>query len=193
MYLSDTKVYERGADMTVGEKIRAYRNLRGISQKTLGELADMNEVTIRKYEAGDRNPKPDQLLKIANALGVSINLFMDFDIETVSDVLSLIFKMDEQVDLEFQGKKNSKGVIDSKTLTLRFNHPQINERLAKWAQAKAALQKTIDSRHEFGSDEEYNAEVAELMEMCERIKQSLVDSNLVVKKGAELLHTKNVL
>ena len=108
---------------------------------------------------------------------------MDFNIETVSDVLSLIFKMDEQVDLEFQGKKNSKGVIVPKTLTLRANHPQINERLAKWAQAKAALQKTIDSRHEFGSDEEYNAEVAELMEMCERIKQSLVDSNLIVKKG----------
>ena len=175
--------------MTVGEKIRAYRTLRGISQKTLGELAEMNEVTIRKYEAGDRNPKPDQLLKIANALGVSINLFLNFDIETVSDVLSLIFKMDEQVDLEFQGKKNSKGVIDPKTLTLRFNHPQINERLAKWAQAKAALKKTIDSRHEFASDEEYNAGVAELMEMCERIKQSLVDSNLVVKRKSEGLNT----
>ncbi len=113
--------------MTVGEKIKTYRTMRGISQKMLGELAGgINEVTIRKYEAGDRNPKPDQLLKIANALGISINLFMDFDIETVSDVLSLIFKMDEQIDVEFQGKKNSKGVIDPKTLTLRFNHPQIN-------------------------------------------------------------------
>lgn len=176
--------------MTVGEKIRAYRTLRGISQKTLGELADMNEVTIRKYEAGDRNPKPDQLLKIANALGISINLFMDFDIETVSDVLSLIFKMDEQVDLEFQGKQNSKGVIDPKTLTLRFKQTQINERLAKWAQAKAALQKTMNSRHEFGSNKEYNAEVAELTEMLERIKQSLVDSNLVVIKGTYEISTK---
>ena len=104
--------------MTVGEKIKTYRTMRGISQKMLGELAGgINEVTIRKYEAADRNPKPDQLLKIANALGISINLFMDFDIETVSDVLSLIFKMDEQIDVEFQGKKNSKGVIDPKTLT----------------------------------------------------------------------------
>jgi hypothetical protein len=34
---------------------------------------------------------------------------MDIDIETVSDVFTLIFKIDEQVDLEFQGKKNSKG------------------------------------------------------------------------------------
>ena len=73
---------------------------------------------------------------------------------------------------------------------MRFNHPQINERLAKWAQTKAALQKTIDSKDEFSSDEEYNAEVAELMEMCERIKQSLVDSNLMVKKETEGLNTR---
>ena len=47
--------------MTIGEKIRTLRNSRGYSQKLLGELAGgINEVTIRKYEAGDRNPKPDQ-------------------------------------------------------------------------------------------------------------------------------------
>jgi hypothetical protein len=41
-----------------------------------------------------RNSKPDQLLKIANAPGISINIFIDFDIETVSDILSLLFKLD---------------------------------------------------------------------------------------------------
>ena len=35
------------------------------------------------------------LTKITNALGISTNVFMDFDIETVSDGLSLILKMDE--------------------------------------------------------------------------------------------------
>lgn len=80
--------------------------MRGISKKMLRELTgDINEVTIRKYEAGDRYPKPDQLLKIANVLGICINFFMDFDIETVSDVLSLIFKLDKQIDLDFRGKK----------------------------------------------------------------------------------------
>ena len=34
--------------MTVGEKIKTYRKMRGISQKTLGKLAGgINEVTIR--------------------------------------------------------------------------------------------------------------------------------------------------
>ena len=71
--------------MTVGEKIKYYRNIRGISQEMLGNLSGINPATIKKYEYGIRNPKPDQLLKITNALGISINLFMDFDIETVSD------------------------------------------------------------------------------------------------------------
>lgn len=70
--------------MTIGEKIKTYRNIRSISRKALGEFAGINEVTIRKYELGDKNPKPDQLLKIANALVIGINVFMDFDIEMVS-------------------------------------------------------------------------------------------------------------
>ena len=69
--------------MTTGEKIKHFRNLRGISQETLGQLSGINSATIKKYEYGIRNPKPDQLMKIANALGISINVFMDFDIETV--------------------------------------------------------------------------------------------------------------
>jgi len=51
--------------------------------------------TIKKYEYEIRNTKPDQLLKIANALGISINIFMNFYIETVSNVLSLLFKLDD--------------------------------------------------------------------------------------------------
>ena len=70
--------------------------------KMLGELVGgINEVTIRKSKAGDRNSKPEQLRKIANALGININIFVDFDIERVSDVLSLILKMAEQLDIEF--------------------------------------------------------------------------------------------
>ena len=51
--------------MTTGEKIKYFRNMRGISQETLGQLSGINSATIKKYEYGIRNPKPDQLLKIA--------------------------------------------------------------------------------------------------------------------------------
>lgn len=172
--------------MTVGEKIRTYRKMRGISQKMLGQLAGgINEVTIRKYEAGDRNPKPDQLLKIADALGISINIFMDFDIETVSDVLSLIFKMDEQLDVEFTGKKNKKGEYAPDSIALKFNNSLINEKLAKWARTKDLVQQTVDARDKFDTEEEYQNEVADMQEMADEIKQHLMDSSIVVKKGTE--------
>ena len=160
--------------------------MRGISQKMLGQLAGgINEVTIRKYEAGDRNPKPDQLLKIADALGISINIFMDFDIETVSDVLSLIFKMDEQLDVVFTGKKNKKGEYAPDSIALKFNNPLINEKLAKWARTRDLVQQTVDARDKFDTEEEYQNEVADMQEMADEIKQHLMDSSIVVKKGTE--------
>ena len=75
----------------VGKKIRAYREFRGYSQIQLAELSGINVGTIRKYELGIRNPKPNQLEKIATALGLNVSVFLDFNIETVGDVLSLLF------------------------------------------------------------------------------------------------------
>ncbi len=83
----------------VGKKIRAYREFRGYSQIQLAELSGINVGTIRKYELGIRNPKPDQLEKIATALGLNVSVFLDFNIETVGDVLSLLFSIDNSVNL----------------------------------------------------------------------------------------------
>ena len=59
----------------VGKKIRAFREFRGYSQIQLAELSGINVGTIRKYELGIRNPKPDQLEKIATALGLNVSVF----------------------------------------------------------------------------------------------------------------------
>ena len=58
----------------VGKKIRAFREFRGYSQIQLAELSGINVGTIRKYELGIRNPKPDQLEKIATALGLNVSV-----------------------------------------------------------------------------------------------------------------------
>ena len=89
-------------------------------------LSGINSATIKKYEYGIRNPKPDQLLKIANALGISINIFMDFDIETVSDVLSLLFKLDDQIDMKFEADKDDEGNFKPATVKLSFKNNLIN-------------------------------------------------------------------
>ena len=85
--------------MTIGEKIKYFRTLHGFTQDQLIQATGLSISTLQKYESDERKPKPEQLLKISQALGISINVFMDFDIHTVSDLLSLIFKMNEQLDL----------------------------------------------------------------------------------------------
>ena len=117
--------------MTTGEKIKYFRNMRGISQETLGQLSGINSATIKKYEYGIRNPKPDQLLKIANALGISINIFMDFDIETISDVLSLLFKLDDQIDMKFEADQDDSAISSD----CRTGHRQTPQTLSAFPTA----------------------------------------------------------
>ena len=175
--------------MTTGEKIKHFRNLRGISQETLGQLSGINSATIKKYEYCIRNPKPDQLLKIANALGISINIFMDFDIETVSDVLSLLFKMDEQTDMTFEAEKDADGKYIPSTMKISFSHPAINKKLCTYLKAKL-LQKNVEENNYQFSEDQQSETIEAISADMEDIKNQLLDDNMIVKKGTKGLSVK---
>ena len=84
--------------MTTGEKIKYFRNMRGISQEMLGQLSGINSATIKKYEYGIRNPKPDQLLKIANALGINDgNLSRKLRVELTEEKKAEIYKIIDEL------------------------------------------------------------------------------------------------
>lgn len=175
--------------MTTGEKIKYFRNMRGISQEMLGQLSGINPATIKKYEYGIRNPKPDQLLKITNALGVSINVFMDFDIETVSDVLSLLFKMDEQIDMNFEAEKDENGNYIPSTLKISFTHPAINKKLCTYLKAKQLQENVENNKYNF-TEEQRDEAYQSLESDIEEIKNHLLDDNMVVKKGSKGISVK---
>ena len=63
--------------MDVGERIRLYRNLKGLTQTQLAELADIHPVSIRKYEAGMMKPREAQIRKLADALGINTFALQD--------------------------------------------------------------------------------------------------------------------
>lgn len=58
--------------MTIGEKIRNYRKVAGLTQKRLGELCGVATGTVQQYELGKRQPRIEQLQKIADVLKVQI-------------------------------------------------------------------------------------------------------------------------
>lgn len=92
--------------MNTGEIIKYFRLARNMTQEQLAQDAEISFSTLRKYEANERNPKYEQLSKIADALGISVNLFMDFEIQSVSDLFSILFQMEGQADLEIATSKD---------------------------------------------------------------------------------------
>ena len=72
--------------MTVGERIRAVRKERGMTQKEVADICGMADSAIRKYESGRQMPKMKTLQRIADALGVPWMYLFD-PIAAFSDAL----------------------------------------------------------------------------------------------------------
>ena len=114
---------------SIADKIKRYRKINNMSQEELSTLSGINVSTIKKYECGYRNPKPDQLVKIANALNVSVLVFLSFDLTTTSDILALLIKLAENSDLEIECQKDNSDNYVTNTISLSFKDPVINQTL----------------------------------------------------------------
>lgn len=62
--------------MTIGDRIKQVRTEKGLTQKQLGELSKTSEGTVRQYEIGKRQPRIEQLKRIADALGVGVSYLL---------------------------------------------------------------------------------------------------------------------
>lgn len=57
--------------MTIGEKIKKVRSLRGLTQKELGLLIGLSNIRVQQYESGYRIPQGKIMKDICDALEVS--------------------------------------------------------------------------------------------------------------------------
>ena len=166
----------------VGKKIRAYREFMGLSQVQLAELSGINVGTIRKYELGIRNPKPQQLEKIADALGLNISLFLDFNIETVGDVLSLLFSIDNAVDLSVSSIVSNEE--NNQTTNFTFKNKTLQNMIEKWCEFKSNYEKEKKKILLIEDKELQKQELAKLELSQEewKLRSITINSNISVKK-----------
>ena len=85
--------------MTIGEKIKKVRKLKGLSRSELAFLCGMSEYTIRSYEQGIRTPSDSQLDKIALALEVDIHAISNPSLDSRIGVAHTLFELEEQFGL----------------------------------------------------------------------------------------------
>lgn len=62
----------------IGKRIKSARQKAGMSQEELAQAIGSTKSAVSRYEAGKRQPRYDQLLNIADALGVSVHALVDW-------------------------------------------------------------------------------------------------------------------
>lgn len=101
--------------------IKKYRKARKLTMEQLSEKSGINLSTLKKYETDNRNPKLEQLSKIAEALEVSVFEFLDIEVKSVNDIISLVNKMNIATD------------IDNDKVCISFKNKEINNCLKEYA------------------------------------------------------------
>ena len=85
--------------MAIGERIRFFRNLKGMTQKLLGVKVGFPEKTadirLAQYESGTRTPKSDLTQSLADALGVSTMALNVPDIDSDIGFMHTLFALED--------------------------------------------------------------------------------------------------
>lgn len=85
--------------MAIGERIRFFRNLKGMTQKHLGIQVGFPEKTadirMAQYESGSRTPKADLVKNLADVLDVSPLALSVPDIESYYGLMHTLFTLED--------------------------------------------------------------------------------------------------
>lgn len=139
-------IYKDGFTMTLGDKIRKYRNLKAWTQKDLGLKIGFSAATadsrIRKYEKDIMAPKDDIRNKLSSVLDVDIEAISDISITSFKDLMYVFFELEEKLGMEIEKR-------DGKTyLSFDDSNSEINTLITYlniWKNQKAALLPNSDN------------------------------------------------
>lgn len=74
--------------MELSERIKMFMKEKGLSQKELAKLSGITEASMSKYLSGERTPRIDVIVNLANALQITTDELIGNDIE--NDQMNLI-------------------------------------------------------------------------------------------------------
>ena len=137
--------------MAIGERIHFFRNMRGMTQKYLGQLLGFPEksadVRLAQYETGARTPKADLPASLANALDVSPQALAVPDIDSYIGLMHTLFTLEDRYGLQID---EADGEVCLK-VDVRKNKDaaELHKMLCSWRQAAAMLKTGEISQEEY--------------------------------------------
>lgn len=78
----------------IGERIKEARQERGLSQEELAQIINSTKSAISRYESGKRQPRLDQLQRIANALNVTVGFLQGYESMDSKQIIDALKRKD---------------------------------------------------------------------------------------------------
>ena len=137
--------------MAIGERIRFFRNLRGMTQKYLGQVVGFPEKTadirMAQYESGSRTPKAELAESLAGALGVSPLALSVPDIDSYLGLMHTLFTLEDRYGLTVETGENGVSLrVDPRK---GKDAAELSEMLTAWAQQAEKLRNGDISREDY--------------------------------------------
>ena len=137
--------------MAIGERIRFFRNLRGMTQKYLGTVVGFPEKTadirMAQYESGSRTPKSELTENLAGVLGVSPLALSVPDIDSYLGLMHTLFTLEDRYGLTIEKGENGVSMrVDSRK---GKDTAELSEMLNAWAEQAEKYHNGDISRDEY--------------------------------------------
>lgn len=137
--------------MAIGERIHFFRNMRGMTQKYLGQLLGFPEksadVRLAQYETGVRTPKSDLTASLAQILDVSPQALAVPDIDSYVGLMHTLFTLEDRYGLKIDEADGEVCLrVDAKQ---GADAAKLLEMLLAWRQAATMLASGEISREEY--------------------------------------------
>ena len=137
--------------MAIGERIRFFRNLRGMTQKYLGQVVGFPEKTadirMAQYESGSRTPKAELTESLAGALGVSPLALSVPDIDSYLGLMHTLFTLEDRYGLAVETGENGVSLrVDPRK---GKDAVELSEMLTAWAQQAEKLRNGEINREDY--------------------------------------------
>ena len=143
--------------MAIGERIRFFRNMKGITQKYLGMVVGFPErsadVRMAQYETGSRTPKADLTKTLADFFDISPDALTVPDIDTDIGLMHTLFALEDIRGLTI-------GEIDGE-VCLRLDkskgktYTNMLDMLSAWAEQAKKLEDLMHNTARLAFDEGY--------------------------------------
>ncbi len=122
--------------MAIGERIRFIRNLRGMTQKWLGQAVGFPQKTadirMAQYESGTRTPKEDLVNTLAGVLEVSPQTLSVPDIDSYLGLIHTLFAVEDLYGMKVEQNENEVHLVfDAKKQT---TDESVYRMLSAWAE-----------------------------------------------------------